>query len=437
MIFGTDGIRGLVDKDINTNLAYNVGKSFALLINKHKLPKMVLIGRDTRLSGDTYANALACGLSDYGVSCRILGIVSTPIVSFLVSKLPVAGGVMITASHNDYTYNGIKLFDDLGNKLSKELENEVEKNLSNNIQPKLNKGKIIFDDSLLSLYKDYVLSEFKCNMDNMTIVIDCANGGNYKIAPEVYRSMGANVIKLSCKDNGQLINNKCGANHIENLKMQVVEHDADFGIAFDGDGDRLRIVLPSGKDLTGDQIIFILAKYLKNKNKLNSMTIVGTIMSNLGLGYSLNQIGITMLRTDVGDKNVINLMKEKHLCLGGESSGHICLYEHNCTCDALIASLYLLKAVIEDKIDIESTLLELKHYPSLMKNVEVSLELRKNYNKNLELHKQIDNISKEYKEVKIIVRPSGTEPVIRLYVESVSDYQNELVMQKLLNLFKK
>ncbi len=434
MIFGTDGIRGIVDKEINCNLAYSIGKAMAQFISQRNLPRKVIIGKDTRLSGDAYACSLASGLSDFGIDSILIGIAPTPVVSFLVSKLNVGAGVMITASHNDSRYNGIKCFSESGDKMSKSDELEIEKYMQSESAPILTKGKIIHDAKLVDIYKSYIKKEFRCDLSALDIVIDSANGANYELAPQIYRDLGANVIKVACENKGNMINENCGANHIDKLTEQVIEHGSHFGIAFDGDGDRLRIVLGNGRVLNGDHILFVFSKYLKSINKLGSMSVVGTIMSNQGLEQALQGQGIDFYRTDVGDKNVINLMKEKRLTIGGEPSGHICMYEHNGTCDALLNSLQFFKIILENHLDIEKYLLEIQLVPSIIKNIEVDSAFRQKFDENIELAQEIEKIQTAHSDVRIVVRPSGTEPVIRLFVEGLSEINNNIVVEKLINL---
>lgn len=434
MIFGTDGVRGIVDKDINCKLAYNVGRAFAIYLNKKKLNNYVVVGKDTRTSGDAISFSIISGLVDYGINVFYLDIVATPVISFLVSKLNVGGGVMITASHNNYKYNGIKLFSNIGEKLNKTSENEIENIIINSkIKPSKQKGKVLFNKNLTNIYLDNLINVCKCDLSNLNIVIDSANGSNYILAPQIYKHLGANVIEVDCNNDGTKINKNCGANHIENVKKQVLEHKADFGISFDGDGDRLRVILNDGSELDGDDLLYVFAMLLKNKNKLNSLTVVGTVMTNLGLENTLLKNNIQLLRTDVGDKNVISLMKQNHLSLGGEPSGHICLYEHNCTCDALFNSLYLIKGIVDKSINIKELLLSLKKFNSVTKNVEVSYDFRKNFNNNILLQNQIKNLQHSNEDVRIVVRPSGTEPVIRIYVEGESEIKINKIIENILD----
>lgn len=431
MIFGTDGIRGIVDKSINSKLVYNVGKAYAKYIDNHNLKKLVIVGKDTRTSGDTYFSAIAAGLSDYGVDVVYVGIVSTPMISFLVSKTVVGGGVMITASHNNYSYNGVKIFSNIGTKLGKTDEIEIDSYINSRLRPSKTKGTITFDNIMPTVYTDYLKSECKCNLENITLVVDCANGSNYNVAPHVFKSLGANVIKISCDNDGANINNNCGANHVENLKAEVLRHKADYGIAFDGDGDRLRLILKNGTILDGDDLLYVLAMYFKQRNKLNSLTVVGTIMSNMGLEQSLKKQGINLIRCDVGDKNVIGMLGKKRLIVGGEPSGHICLYEHNTTCDALFNCLYLLKIIVDNNVDISGLLKDLYKYPSTIKNIPIAQHVRTSWDKNENIKNQLKRLQIDNPNARIVVRPSGTEPMIRIYVEGPSEFENILLIQKI------
>lgn len=436
MIFGTDGIRGEVNKDIDSLLAYNVGKGLAQSIINRGLNRRVVIGKDTREGSDTYMMSVASALLEYGIDVFVVGIVSTPMISFFVSRYDFGGGVMITASHNDFRYNGIKVFDEQGTKINKSIENEIEHYMLKKCRKTSIKGKLSYDTSLTQKYIDYIYQYLWCNLDGLSIVIDCANGSNSAIAPHIYKSFSANVIKFSCSQNGKMINKKCGANHIEKLVEEVIMHNADFGIAFDGDGDRLRIVLCDGRVLSGDDILLYIALYLKEKNNLKNLTVVGTIMSSLGLEKELSKHNIELIRTDVGDKNVIEVIKTKHLSLGGEPSGHICLYDYNPTCDALLNSIFFFKCLSENVIDLESVVGISEMYPSLLENIKVDTATRKKFDNNSNLKREIDIIKKEYSDARIVVRPSGTESVIRLFVESDSQDKNKNIIEKLRKLLK-
>lgn len=426
--FGTDGIRGVVNHDLTCELAFNVGKSLANYIIKNNKTKVVLIGKDTRVSGDMLAYSLASGLCDYGITVKMLGVVPTGCVSYLSGKLDCGAGVMITASHNAPKMNGIKLINNLGYKFTNLEEVEIEKSITKKIRPTKHKGQIINSNNLVNKYIDFLTLEVGTNLKNVNVAIDTAYGSNYLIAEQVFKTLNANVILINNDNKGEKINVNCGALNVEKLKKEVFLHKCDFGFAFDGDADRLIVVLNDGTVLNGDDLLFVLGSYLLNKNKLNSRVVVGTIMTNSGTEQSFKNLGIKLIRTDVGDKNVIETMLKNNYCLGGESSGHICVSSLNTTCDALLNSLFLLKIVITESINLKELLLHLKKVPQTIKNVAVSNNVRKNFDKNKTLKTQIENVIKQYPNCRVVVRPSGTENVIRIMVEG-----GELNTQNIIN----
>lgn len=437
MRFGTDGIRGIVDRDINTNLFYNIGKGFALFIRKQNLTKKVVIGCDTRLSSNTYMFATISGLSDYGIDVCIIDVVSTPIISFLVSRGDYGGGVMITASHNDYRYNGIKIFNTMGEKATQEEESFIEKYSDYRIKGVYQKGKIDYCPSLVELYINYLINYFNLDLSGLTIALDCANGSNYLIAPRIFKLLGGNVIECSCTPNGININKKCGANEIYNLKREMKCHNVDIGIAYDGDGDRVRIINKNGDILSGDDLLYIFSSHLKNRCELHNSFIVGTILTNNGLDIALHNENIKIIKSDVGDKNVIQLMKKNNAVLGGESSGHICFMNYLHSCDALFNSLYYLKCYTENRDMCENVVKDICYLPSKTLNIPVSLMFRKMFDYDINFKNDIANITHKYCNTKIVVRPSGTEPVIRVYVEGENEIQLNCALNDIILAIKK
>ncbi len=414
--FGTDGIRGVVNKELTCELAYNVGKSLALFIKKQNKTPIVIIGKDTRISGDMLSYAFASGLSDYGVSCYMLGVVPTGCVSYLSGKLDVGAGVMVTASHNIPSMNGIKLITNLGYKFSINEEKQIESYIAKNVpQPKY-KGKIMNGENLVENYINFIINELGTNLNNVNIAIDCAYGSNYKIAEHVFKKLGANLVLINNDNFGDKINVNCGALNVNKLIKEVKLHKCDFGFAFDGDADRLIVVLGDGRVLSGDEILFVIASYMLKFNKLNSRAVVGTIMTNSGTEQSLNKLGIRLIRTDVGDRNVIERMLKSNYSLGGESSGHICVHGLNTTCDALMNCLYLLKIVLTQNVDLNDFLLHLNKVPQIIKNVPVSKQVRSGFDNDIKLKNNINKITSK-SSARVVVRPSGTENVIRIMAE--------------------
>lgn len=427
--FGTDGIRGVVNQDLTCLLAYNVGKSLAIYLKKHKQTLSVLIGKDTRVSGDMLAYSFASGLCDYGVTAKMIGIVPTGCVSYLASKLDVGAGVMITASHNAPNMNGIKLINNKGYKFTCLEEQEIETYIDKNVAASKNKGNIIHAKELVNTYTNFLVSEVGCDLCGVNLAVDTAFGSCFKIAEDVLKKLNANVVLINNDAYGEKINVNCGALNVEKLKEEVKLHKCDFGFAFDGDADRLIVVLKNGRVLNGDDLLFVLASYMLKTNKLNSRVVVGTIMTNSGTEQSFKNLGINLIRTDVGDRNVIEAMLKNNYCLGGESSGHICVSTLNTTCDALLNALFLLKIVITENIDLNEFLLHLQKVPQTIKNVNVSKQVRASFDKNLSLKKQIEKIEKLYPELRVVVRPSGTENVIRIMVEGNELKTNDAILK--------
>jgi len=435
--FGTDGIRGVVDQELDAFLAYKIGLSIGTIILQNNYEKKVLIGNDTRLSNDLIRYSLACGVIEMGVDCYMLGVVPTACVSYLVRKLNYGFGVMITASHNSWEMNGIKVFKRYGHKCSLSEELEIENKIVLNQNKVFQKGKIIQSVGLVNKYIEHVLTSLDLNLSGISIAIDCANGSNYKIASLIFKKLGAKVVSIACSDNGANINNNCGAEFIDNLYKEVISKGCMFGFAFDGDADRLRVVLANGKILDGDDILYIFATYLKENNRLNNNTVVGTIMSNSGLETALEQKGISLVRVDVGDKNVINCMKEKDYSIGGETSGHIALVEYNPTCDALFNALFFLKIVLQEDYNLDNVLNQLNKLPITTSSIVVSKKLRERYSQDNLIVNSIEQEIDKYRNIaRIIIRPSGTEPVFRITVESVSEKNNNIIANHLVEFIK-
>ncbi|MCI5714702.1 MAG: phosphoglucosamine mutase [Firmicutes bacterium] len=431
--FGTDGIRGIVNQNLTFQLAYNVGKSLAIYISKHKKSETVIIGKDTRISGDMLTYAVACGLSDYGVNSKIIGIVPTGCVSYLSSKLDVGAGVMITASHNAPNMNGIKLINNLGYKFCVDDEIEIERYIDKKITPKVKKGKIVNALDLVDKYINFLCNDVGCDLNGVNIAVDTAYGSNYAIAEKVFKKLNANLVLINNDPLGEKINVNCGALNVKHLTQEVIRHKCQFGFAFDGDADRLIVVLSDGRALNGDDILFVLGGYMLKKNKLNSLTVVGTIMTNSGTEESFKNIGVRLVRTDVGDRNVIEKMMQNNYVLGGESSGHICVASLNTTCDAILNALYLLKIVITENIDLNELLLHLKKAKQTIVNVKVSDNFRHSFDTNIQLKKSIASIEKQYPDIRIVVRPSGTESLIRIMVEG-DELKSNVVVEKIKQL---
>ena len=340
---------------------------------------------------------------------------------------------MITASHNAPNMNGIKLINNLGYKFCVDDEIEIEKYIDKKITPKVKKGKIVNALDLVDKYINFLCNDVGCDLNGVNIAVDTAYGSNYAIAEKVFKKLNANLVLINNDPLGEKINVNCGALNVKHLTQEVVRHKCQFGFAFDGDADRLIVVLSDGRVLNGDDILFVLGGYMLKKNKLNSLTVVGTIMTNSGTEESFKNIGVRLVRTDVGDRNVIEKMMQNNYVLGGESSGHICVASLNTTCDAILNALYLLKIVITENIDLNELLLHLKKEKQTIVNVKVSDNFRHSFDTNIQLKKSIASIEKQYPDIRIVVRPSGTESLIRIMVED-DELKSNVVVEKIKQL---
>lgn len=408
--FGTDGLRGIYGEEISSSLAFKCGNSLSRLCNKKK----VIIGRDTRTTGDLISLALSCGLLSGGVDVIDVGITPTPVIAFLTKTLECDYGVVISASHNPSECNGIKLFDCNGYKVSEEVENFVERKLFQPVYNSFNKvGTYKFKNEFINLYKDNILSE-KLNLDGLKIVLDCANGASYKIAKELFLKMGAKVIAINNKNEGIKINDNCGALAPNSLIQEVLKNKADIGFAFDGDADRIICCSEKGELLDGDDILYILACNMQN----SSDAIVGTSMTNKALENALLKKGKKLLRADVGDKYVVEMMKNNNLILGGEPSGHIVIHNHSTTGDGVLCGL-LLSDIVKRKNKPISQLVNYKKYPQIIINIPVIDKYRiLNSDK---LSSEILSLQQNFSNKgRVLVRASGTENKIRIMCEHLS-----------------
>lgn len=428
--FGTDGIRGFI-KDLNSDFCYKIGRGIASYILKNNLTNNVIIGKDTRISGDMVISSISAALLDYNINVEYIGIVPTGCVSYLSKTKDNGLSIMITASHNEWNMNGIKIFNNNGFKLSNREESILEDCIDSPlINKSIEKGKFIDCKQYVLEYKNHILLNFNLNLSNLSIAIDCANGSNYELGIDVYKQLKANVIPISNSDNGKLINKNCGAQYIENLQKEVLAHGCDYGFAFDGDADRLRVVLKNGEIIDGDDLLVLFAYGLKKLEKLNKSVVVGTIMTNSGVDEFLSKYDIKVEKVSVGDKNVIELMNNENYSLGGEPSGHMCLLDVNTSCDALANSLFFLKIIQECNVDIYSFLSNFKKKIQTSKNIELSDVLIKKYDE-IAIKNYVNELIKENKDVRIIVRKSGTEPVIRIMVESDYEELNVEIIDKI------
>ena len=418
--FGTDGIRGLTNcEPMTAETALRVGQAAGAHFLRGDHRHRVVIGKDTRLSGYMMESALVAGFASVGMDVVLLGPMPTPAVAMLTRSMRADLGVMISASHNPYFDNGIKLFGPDGYKLSDEDERAIERRLENGPKraPPEMIGRAKRIDDARGRYVHFAKSTFpeKLRLDGLKIVVDCANGAAYHVAPDALWELGADVVALGVTPNGLNINDGCGSTHPETLQAKVVEEGADMGLALDGDADRLIVVDEKGRQVDGDQLMALIALDRQRRGALQGGAVVATVMSNLGLERKLEDAGIDLLRTKVGDRYVLEAMREKGCNVGGEQSGHIILADHSTTGDGLIAGLQVLAALVEADKPASELLHQFDPVPQILKNV------RFNGGAPLEVETVKARIAAAEAELaghgRLVIRKSGTEPLIRIMAE--------------------
>lgn len=438
--FGTDGIRGCANKPpMTAESILRLGMAAAIYFNQKNsglTTNRVIVAKDPRRSGYLFETALTAGLLSIGKEVFLVGPMPTPGLAFLSRNMRADFGVMISASHNLYYDNGIKVFDSSGYKLFKSEEQKITEILSQDLTNKLaasdKVGKATRLNGADGRYIQHIKNVFPqgLSLSNLKIVVDCANGATYKIAPNVLYELGGNKITvLANEPNGFNINEGCGSTYIHNTIAKVVETGADVGISFDGDGDRLIMVDEDGKVVDGDSILAIIANYRAKKGLLKDNKVVGTIISSLGLERFLKSINVDLVRTNVGDKYVIEYMQKNNLALGGEESGHILLKEYNTTSDALVACLEVLKIMLLEKVSLSSLNKLVTKIPKTQLNVKVNNNQMVNDETVQKFLTAI--ISKNKDKARIVVRASGTEPIIRVFVEGEDTHLNDNISKEI------
>lgn len=439
-LFGTDGVRGVANKDLTPELAYKLGRVAACYLKNTEGNSAVVIGRDTRISGQMLEAALVAGITASGVDVLEIGVIPTPGVAYLVRQLEACGGVVISASHNPVEDNGIKFFNNKGYKLSDELEEAIEKKVLGDISDLPAPtggaiGRVYRVPDGITNYIDYLVKTVDVSLQGIKIVVDCANGAGFYAAPEVYRRLGADVVAIFQDPDGLNINKDCGSTHIEALQKAVVENGADLGIAHDGDADRVLFVDENGKLVDGDHILVICSLALKAKGLLKNNQLVLTVMSNLGVHQALKEVGIKIIETKVGDRFVLEAMRDQDAILGGEQSGHIIFLEYNTTGDGILTALQLLKVFKESDKSLSTLAAQMQTCPQVLVNVRV---------KDKEAWKTNEKVKAAIKsgEValgesgRILVRASGTEALIRVMVEGTELKQLEDIANNIVKVIE-
>ncbi len=423
-LFGTDGARGVAITELTCEMAMNIGRAAAIVLTKRTKHKpTIFMGKDTRISSDVLESALAAGICSVGANVQILGVVPTPAVAALVQQKKADAGVMISASHNSFEFNGIKLFSSTGYKLSDDIEEEIEELILDKPQEmKLvsdeNVGRITYYRDAQTDYIRYIMKCIKGNLTGLRIALDCANGSASATAKRLFEGLGASVYVINASPNGININENCGSTHINNLMQFVIDKKCHAGLAFDGDADRCLAVDEKGELVDGDKLIAICAKAYKEKGKLKKDTAVVTVMSNLGFSYFAKDNNIKMLTTKVGDRYVLEKMLEGGYNLGGEQSGHIIFLDEANTGDGQLSGAKVLEILAESGMKMSELAAVMEHFPQVMINVKISPRSREVWKNDSQITDLIEQYESELGDSgRILVRESGTEPLIRVMLE--------------------
>ena len=437
-VFGTDGIRGKVgESPMTIDFAMRLASSIAKVMTPNG--GKVAIGKDTRISGYMFESALESAFVAHGLEVILLGPLPSPAIAYYTIQQKCDFGIVISASHNSYEYNGIKIINHLGEKIDREIESIIESKLSDTPITKTAEtlGKAKISNTSRNLYKSLLMSIFD-NLDHhlplkgFKIVVDASNGAAYKIAPQVLLDLGADVIPIACSPNGKNINLDCGSTHPETLRKTVVATESNLGIALDGDADRILIVDENGGILDGDQILYILANANANNKAFNNK-VVGTITTNSGLEMKLNEINIDLYRSDVGDKNVYSMMKKTGAIIGGESSGHIINTEYSPTGDGLLTALLIIKESIAKKSAISDLVTGLQLLPVINQNIDVQNLENITDDFLVARARKTNNVNPDGR---VIIRASGTEPLIRISIENNDQMASERILKSIVDAVK-
>ena len=444
--FGTDGIRGEANRELTVDIALRLGYALGYYLKRENPDKKkikVIMGCDTRISGYMLRSAMLAGLTSMGVHVDFVGVISTPAVAYLTKAKKADAGIMISASHNPAKDNGLKVFAGNGYKLPDEVELEIERLmddptiLANPIAGD-KVGKFKYAEDEYYSYRDHLLASVNGDFSGMKIVVDTANGSAYRIAKDVFLALGAEVVLINDAPNGTNINVRCGSTHPEILTKVVVGYEADLGLAYDGDADRLIAVDRHGNIIDGDKIIATLAMGMKRKGELKENKVVTTVMSNMGLKNYLKENGIELLRANVGDRYVLEKMIEHNVAIGGEQSGHIILLQYATTGDGVLTSLKLVEALRDEKKYLDEMVGDIKDWPQKLVNVVVDNNKKNIWNKNKNITDFIAQKEKEMEGLgRVLVRTSGTEPLVRVMVEGKEMNMVEKVVNEIAEVVKK
>lgn len=444
-MFGTDGVRGVANTELTAELAMDLGKAAALVLAKDSSRPLIVIGRDTRGSGEMLEAALTAGILSAGGDVIKAGVIPTPGIAYLTQAYKASAGVVISASHNPYQFNGIKFFNAKGFKLDDALEDEIEDKIRKGMTVTAEGGEIgrILQPSEdpVKKYGDFVRSTFEGSLEGVKIVLDCAHGASSVVAPDVFAGLGAEVLTIGCAPDGLNINESCGSTHPEKLAETVVEKNADVGLAFDGDADRLIAVDEKGNLIDGDRLISIFEKYMKEQGTLAKNRVTVTVMSNIGFHRRAEELGVEVDITDVGDRYVLESMLKTGSVLGGEQSGHILLLDYCTTGDGMLAGLQLLKAFRHYGMPLSELAEEMKIYPQILVNAKVRNENKDRWKEDEEIMASIAEVDNQVtsgdRRGRVLIRKSGTEPLVRVMIEGEDEHEIEPLAKELAELIER
>ena len=443
-LFGTDGVRGVANSELTPELAFNLGKAGAYVLSKNEQRPVVLIAKDTRISGDMLEDAISAGILAMGGNVIKAGVLPTPAVAYLVRYFNADAGVVISASHNPFEYNGIKFFNGDGFKLDDDIEDEIEDIILRNIDVNSHitgdrLGRCLeAEEDALTLYADFLKSTIDTDLKGMNLVIDCANGASYKVAEKVFSELGADVVAIHNDPDGMNINEKCGSTHPEELQKMVLSRKADLGLAFDGDADRLIAIDELGRVIDGDKMIYICTKMMKERDELPGDKVTATVMSNIGFHRAIEGINCNVETTQVGDRYVLESMLKTGCVIGGEQSGHIIFLNHTTTGDGILSALQLLTAIKISGAKPSALADEVTIYPQVLKNAKIKNENKKKYMLDPEISSEIKRLEDAMAgEGRVLIRPSGTEPLVRVMIEGKDIEQITKLAENLASLLTK
>ena len=442
-LFGTDGVRGVANDELTPLLAMQLGQAGAYVLTKENEHKpTIMVGCDTRISGDMLANALMAGVCSVGANAVYVGVVPTPAVAYLTRKYKVDAGVVISASHNPVEFNGIKFFDGNGYKLPDAMEDEIEALIKSNMEGVnfpigSGVGKIKYRTDACEEYINHSIQSVNVDLSGMKIVVDCAEGASYYTSVEALKELGANVVAIHNMPDGTNINANCGSTHMQELCARVVYEKANLGIAFDGDADRMLAVDENGKLVDGDQTMSIVGNFMKQQGTLKKDMIVVTVMSNLGMTLMAQREGITLEQTKVGDRYVLERMQEIGANLGGEQSGHIIMLDRNTTGDGLLSALLLLEVLVKTGKPLSELASIMEVLPQALVNAKVPNHKKDRYMEYPEIAAAIEALNAKFAgEGRVLIRPSGTEPKVRVMIEGKDQAMIEQEAKKLAELIQ-